>query len=66
MFMRKRNRASLFLVWPIVLFIWIIGWSLYWIGSKKDSAKPRETREHKELIFTMLTPEQEQRAQHNR
>jgi hypothetical protein len=43
---------------PIVIFIWFIGWSLYWTGSRKESAKPKEISDQKELTFTVLMPEQ--------
>ena len=56
--MRKRNRIALFLILPIVVFIWFIGWSLYWTGSRKESAKPKEISDQKELTFTVLMPEQ--------
>lgn len=56
--MRKRNRGTLFLMLPLVVFFWFFGWSLYWIGSKKEVVKPRQKSDHKELTFTVLVPEQ--------
>jgi len=55
--MRKRNRVTLFLLIPIVVFIWFIGWSLYWIGSRED-AKPRKMPEQNELAFAVQMPEE--------
>jgi len=44
---------------PIAVFLWLIGWSLYWIGRKKQEVKPKErVSDRKELIFAVLTPEQ--------
>jgi hypothetical protein len=43
---------------PLVVFFWFFGWSLYWIGSKKEVVKPRQKSDHKELTFTELMPEQ--------
>jgi hypothetical protein len=42
---------------PLVVFMWFFGWSLYWIGSRKDS-KPREMAEQNELTFTVQMPEE--------
>jgi hypothetical protein len=38
--MRKRRAAISLLAMPIVVFIWFIGWSLYWFGRKKKKLKP--------------------------
>jgi hypothetical protein len=43
---------------PLVVFLWIFGWSLYWIGSKKKRVKPRKRDNSKDLTFTVLMPEQ--------
>jgi hypothetical protein len=56
--MPRRNRAALLLILPIVIFMWFIGWSLYWIGSRGGAAKPRKTIDRKELTFTVLMPEE--------
>jgi hypothetical protein len=56
-FMRKRNRVVLFLMLPIVVFMWFIGWSLYCIGSRAD-AKPRKASDQNELTFTVQMPEE--------
>jgi len=42
---------------PIVVFLWFIGWSLYWIGSRED-AKPRKMPDQNELTFTVQMPEE--------
>jgi len=57
--MHKLNRAALlFLMLPMVIFIWLIGWSLYWIGSIREVGKPRKIVDQKELTFTVLMPEE--------
>ncbi len=56
--MRKRNRVILFLVMPLAVFFWVIGWSLYWISSNKKLAKPGKRDSSKELTFTVVMPEQ--------
>lgn len=35
----KRNRLLVVLMLPALAIIWLVGWSLYWIGRQKD-AKP--------------------------
>ena len=55
--MRKRNRVVLFLLIPIVVFIWFIGWSLYWIGSR-ENAEPRKPSSQNELAFAVQMPEE--------
>ncbi|MEM2108012.1 MAG: hypothetical protein QXL10_01860 [Candidatus Bathyarchaeia archaeon] len=46
-----------FLMLPIVVFLWFIGWSLYWIGSGED-AKPRKMLDQNGLTFTVQMPEE--------
>jgi hypothetical protein len=57
--MPKRNRAASFLLMPIGVFLWCIGWSLYWIGSKRETTKPKpKLSVQKELVIFVPTPEQ--------
>ena len=56
--MRKQNRVILFLVMPSVVFLWVFGWSLYWIGSNKKLTEPEKRNSSKDLAFTVLVPEQ--------
>ena len=48
----------MFLVIPIVVFFWVLGWSLYWIGSNKKLTQPEKRNSSKDLAFTVLMPEQ--------
>ena len=57
--MRIRNRLTLFLVMPIVIFFWFFGWSLYWIGSSKNKAKIAKAKTLKDITFEVLTAEQQ-------
>jgi hypothetical protein len=56
--MRKPNKVALFLLIPIGIFLWFLGWSLYWIGSHKMQVNPKKTYEGRKLTFTVLMPEQ--------
>lgn len=53
----KRNKAVQFLLLPEVVFMWIVGWSLYWTGSKKGQIKPRKSVSVGELVLTVRMPE---------
>jgi flagellar basal body-associated protein FliL len=57
---RKRNRAIMVLLLPVMAILWLIGWGLYWVGSKKQPAKPAKSnrQEDEDVTFTMLMPEQ--------
>jgi len=57
--MHTRNRITLFLAMPIAVFFWIFGWSLYWIGTQRDTAKlSKQKPTNKWLTFGVLIPEQ--------
>ena len=60
--MPRRNRAlSLFLI-PIAIFMWCIGWGLYFIGFEKEStrSKPKQTALKDMIIF--VPPQEQQYA----
>jgi hypothetical protein len=59
--MPRRSKVASFLVMPIAFLFWIIGWSLYFVGSKKESVKQRPKPKfsiEKELVIFVPTPEQ--------
>jgi hypothetical protein len=43
---------------PLAVIFWFIGWSLFWIGSRKRKVKPVRKPAHEELRFAVLLPEQ--------
>ena len=57
--MRSKNRLTLFLAIPIVVFFWFFGWSLYWIGSRNYLAKSGKRNSCKDLDFTVLMSEEQ-------
>ena len=61
---RKRNRTVLLLTFPIVVFAWFIGWSLYWIGYQEKAVKPKKTSDNEELTTAVTIPEIEYAIQH--
>ena len=54
-----RNRLTLLLAMPIVVFFWFFGWSLYWIGSMKHNAESADLKYQHDLAFEVLMPEQQ-------
>lgn len=53
---RKRNKAVIFLLLPAIIFLWIIGWSLYWIGHQKEPRKAQPSSSPKEEDYVSLIP----------
>jgi len=50
--MPVRNRAISLLLMPVVVFLWFIGWSLYWFGLKRRTEMPQPKSPHeKDLTF---------------
>jgi flagellar basal body-associated protein FliL len=44
----KRNKAIIAVLLPAIIFLWIVGWSLYWIGHQKETQKPQPPQSAKE------------------
>jgi hypothetical protein len=38
---RKRDKALIAVLLPATIFLWIVGWGLYWISRQKESPKPQ-------------------------
>ncbi len=53
---RKRNKAIIVLLLPAIIFVWIVGWSLYWIGHQKESRKAQPSSPSKEEDYVSLIP----------
>jgi uncharacterized SAM-binding protein YcdF (DUF218 family) len=34
-----RNRGILIIILPVIVFLWFVGWSLYWLGSRSKLAE---------------------------
>jgi hypothetical protein len=52
----KRNKAIIVLLLPAIIFLWIIGWSLYWIGHQKEPRKAQPSSNAKEEDRVSLIP----------
>jgi hypothetical protein len=51
-------KRALLLFLPVVVLIWFIGWSLYWIGLREEAAKPRKIIYQKELTLSVVMPKE--------
>jgi len=56
---RKRNKVITVLFFPAIIFLWIVGWSLYWIGHQKESRKPPISPEKEDHISLKAIPVEE-------
>lgn len=56
--MPRQNKLGMLLVLPIVIFLWFVGWSLFWAGSMAESVKPEPVSDQNGLYFTVLIPEE--------
>ena len=52
----KRNKAVIVLLLPAIIFLWIVGWSLYWIGHQKETRKAQPSSYPKEEDHVSLIP----------
>ena len=64
--LRRRSRIVVFLAFPFVVFVWFIGWSLYWIGYKENVVKSEKVLDHEELVSAVTIPEVEFARQNRR
>jgi cytochrome c-type biogenesis protein CcmH/NrfF len=57
-----RNRLIKLFLLPVAVFLWIIGWTLMWAGTRKEQETPAETPAERQSITIMpiLPDEQEQ------
>jgi len=63
--MPRRKRALSIMVMPIAILLFFIGWSLYWIGPKKEPRRNKvKLPGQKELAFIVPTPEQQHAITH--
>ena len=64
---RKRNRLVVALLLPALVLVWIVGWSMYWLGHQKEDktrTEPRSKKDNVTLIPAVVLEEtQELEAQ---
>jgi len=47
---RKRSNAMALLLLPALIFIFFLGWSMYWTGNKKDQKHAKTKAPEKENV----------------
>lgn len=53
-----RNRVVVITLLPVIIFLWIIGWSLFWIGSQNKPQKTQTTTERNPISMTTVMCEE--------
>jgi hypothetical protein len=57
---KKRNKLTVALLAPILIIVFIVGWSLYWIGQSKQPEKTINKTPAKQDEFELIViPPQE-------
>jgi hypothetical protein len=55
-----RRRTLILLLLPALLFLWIVGWTMYWTGDQQTTSKQAYKKERKDVeIIPNLLYEQE-------
>ena len=57
-----RNRVVVITLLPVIIFLWVIGWTLFWIGSQNKPQKTQTATERDPISMTIVMYE-EQKAQ---
>jgi len=57
---RIRNRAVILMLMPVTTLLWLIGWTLFWTGSKTKPQKPKPTPQTNTTITTTILLENEE------
>jgi hypothetical protein len=60
---QKRNKATKILLFPALFFIFILGYGMYWIGSKKKpNVKHEKTPKKDNVTFMPIILEEKQQT----
>jgi hypothetical protein len=50
---RKRNRLVVALMLPELVFAWLVGWSLYWIGHQRENRSRAKSTSEKDNVTVL-------------
>jgi len=56
--MRVSNRIIIIMLLPIVVFLWLIGWSLFWAGSQGKSQRIQAASDKETLAVPSILLEE--------
>jgi flagellar basal body-associated protein FliL len=51
---RKRNKAIIAVFLPAIIFLWIVGWVLYWIGHQRKQQEPQAASPKQEDYVSLI------------
>jgi hypothetical protein len=54
-----RNRIITILLFPVIAFIFMIGWIMYWIGKQKENTEKKPQRNSSSVIKDAEEPEKD-------
>jgi flagellar basal body-associated protein FliL len=63
---KKRNKLTTILIAPIIVIVFVVGWSLYWIGqsrhqnTKQPQKTANKTHAMQDEIELIMIPQQEE------
>jgi len=52
------NRVVVIILLPVIILLWIIGWSLFWIGSQNKPQKTQTTTERDRISMAIVMYEE--------
>jgi uncharacterized membrane protein len=55
--MPRLNKVGILITLPIAIFLWFVGWILFWIGSTTRPVNPIKVSGKKTVSFEVLVPE---------
>jgi hypothetical protein len=58
----KRKSIFVLLAMPVAVFLWYIGWGLYWIAAEKEKLKPEAAKQKENVMIGMILPEEKIKA----
>jgi flagellar basal body-associated protein FliL len=50
---RKRSKAMIIMLLPLLIFVFVIGWCMYWIGNQKRTVKTQRKPPEKDNVTVM-------------
>jgi flagellar basal body-associated protein FliL len=50
---RKRSKAMTIILLPLLIFVFIIGWCMYWVGDQKRTSKTQRKPSKKDDVTIM-------------